>query len=227
MEKLVTGPEFNTIALENQSLKGGGPKYYINIEGTEYSWPKDTITTEEIIELGGWDVSLGVIEIDKENNERTLHPGEVIQIKPGHGYSKKIRWKRGKIHTRIDQELELLRRYYPSLQYNPNGQWILIPYYPLPLGWSRETTDVAFQIHVTFPANPPYGIYVPMGIRFQNTFPKNYKEPTDVQVPFDGKWGIFSWQPDNGQWRAKGDLVSGSNLLNWVRGFAKRFQEGV
>jgi len=75
--------------------KEKGPKYFINIEGQEYPWNDDTITTEEIIELGGWDPSLGVIEIDKENNERTLQPGEVVYIKPGHGYSKKIRWKRG------------------------------------------------------------------------------------------------------------------------------------
>ena len=72
-----------------------GPKFFVNIEGTEYPWDKDTITTEEIITLGGWDPSLGVIEIDKDNNERTLQPGEVVDLKPGHGFSKKIRWKRG------------------------------------------------------------------------------------------------------------------------------------
>jgi hypothetical protein len=72
-----------------------GPKYFVNIEGTEHPWPKDTIATEEIIQLGGWDPSLGVIEIDKDNNERTLQPGEVVELKPGHGFSKKIRWKRG------------------------------------------------------------------------------------------------------------------------------------
>jgi len=77
---------------ENQK---SGPKYFLDIEGTEYSWHKPTITTEEINALGGWDASLGVIEIDKDNNERTLQPGEVVEIKPGHGLSKKIRWKRG------------------------------------------------------------------------------------------------------------------------------------
>lgn len=131
------------------------------------------------------------------------------------------------MQARIDQDLELLRRYYPSLKYNPGGQWVLIPCYPLPIGWNRETTDVAFQIHVTYPGNPPYGIYVPVGISFQSTLPNNYKEPADVQLPFEGKWGIFSWAPDDGQWRATGDLVSGSNLLNWVRGFSKRFGEGI
>ena len=72
-----------------------GPKFTIDIEGTLYPLDKDTITTEEIIELGGWDVSQGAILIDKDNNERTLTPGEVIELKPGMGFSKKVRFKRG------------------------------------------------------------------------------------------------------------------------------------
>lgn len=69
--------------------------FVLNIEGTKHEWPRDTITTEEIAQLGGWDPAIGVIEIDKHNNERTLEPGEVVQLKPGHGFAKKVRWKRG------------------------------------------------------------------------------------------------------------------------------------
>jgi Multiubiquitin len=72
-----------------------GPKYFVDIEGQEIPWDQDTITTEQIAELGGWDVSQGVIEVDNDNNERTLAPGEVIEIKPGHGFGKKHKWKRG------------------------------------------------------------------------------------------------------------------------------------
>ncbi len=74
---------------------GQGPKYFVNIEGDEHPWPSETITTEQIAQLGGWDPSAGVIEIDRDNNERTLQPGEVVQLKPGHGFSKRIQWKRG------------------------------------------------------------------------------------------------------------------------------------
>ncbi|OCK55074.1 hypothetical protein LMTR3_09925 [Bradyrhizobium sp. LMTR 3] len=72
-----------------------GPKYILNIEGEEFPWDDDTITTEQIAELGGWDISQGVIEVDQHNVERTLAPGEVITIKPGQGFGKKHRWKRG------------------------------------------------------------------------------------------------------------------------------------
>ena len=76
--------------------KGQGPKYFINIEGQKYPWEDNTITTEEIIELGGWDPSQGAIVINlKTNEERTLSPGETIVIKPGMGFAKKVRFKRG------------------------------------------------------------------------------------------------------------------------------------
>ena len=72
-----------------------GPKYILNVEGQDIPWESDTITTEQIAELGGWDVTQGVIEVDKDNNERTLAPGEVVEIKPGQGFGKKHKWKRG------------------------------------------------------------------------------------------------------------------------------------
>lgn len=71
------------------------PPFFVNIEGVEHPWPSPTITTEQIASLGGWDPSQGVIEIDRDNNERTLKPGEVVELKPGHGFAKKVRFKRG------------------------------------------------------------------------------------------------------------------------------------
>jgi hypothetical protein len=75
--------------------EGQGPKFVLDIEGTIHPWDQDTITTEQIIALGAWDPSQGAILIDKDNNERTLQPGEVIELKPGMGFSKRIRFKRG------------------------------------------------------------------------------------------------------------------------------------
>jgi len=72
-----------------------GPKYFVNIEGNEFPWGEPTITTEEIARLGGWDPSQGVLLIDKDNNERQLKPGEVVELKPGEGFAKKVRFRRG------------------------------------------------------------------------------------------------------------------------------------
>lgn len=73
-----------------------GKKFFIDIEGTQHEWDSSTITTEEIIELGGWDPSKGALLIDlKTSEERTLTAGEIIEIKPGMGFSKKWIFKRG------------------------------------------------------------------------------------------------------------------------------------
>ena len=71
------------------------PKFFLDIEGAEKPWYEETITTEQIIELGGWDPTLGVLLIDADNNERTLAPGEVVHLTPGMGFSKRVRFKRG------------------------------------------------------------------------------------------------------------------------------------
>lgn len=71
------------------------PEYSVDIEGVIHPWPRSTISTEEIAELGGWAPSLGVIEIDTENVEHVLKPGQIVELKEGHGFAKRIRFKRG------------------------------------------------------------------------------------------------------------------------------------
>lgn len=130
------------------------------------------------------------------------------------------------MRERIKQELTLLRRRYVKLEYRPEGQWVCIPDYPLPTDWNRAVTDVAFQILTAHPGVPPYGIYVPAGLTFNGQRPDNYVEPAPTQPPFGGTWGIFSWAPADGEWRPTADPQTGSNLLDWVVGFATRFREG-
>ena len=72
------------------------PKFEVDIEGAYKPWDKDTITTEEVAALGGWDPSVGVILVNLDDGtERTLQPGEVIKLGPGVAFSKKILFKRG------------------------------------------------------------------------------------------------------------------------------------
>ena len=72
------------------------PKFEVDIEGAFKPWDKDTITLEEVAALGGWDVSQGVVIIDLEDGtERNMEPDEVFKLRPGIGFSKKIRFKRG------------------------------------------------------------------------------------------------------------------------------------
>ena len=65
---------------------------------------------------------------------------------------------------------------------------------------------------------------MPAGILFKGEKPDNYTEPAGSQPPFDGTWGIFSWEAAD--WRGTADPRTGHNLLNWVLGITKRFEEG-
>jgi hypothetical protein len=71
------------------------PKYLVDIEGTEHPWAQSTITVQEIRTLGGLPSDVPVMEIDTQNNQQQLPEDENIELKPGHGYSKKIKYGRG------------------------------------------------------------------------------------------------------------------------------------
>ena len=128
------------------------------------------------------------------------------------------------MQERIEQEFALLRQRYPGLEYREEGRWVRIPAYSLSPGWNRPATDVAFQIPVGYPGAPPYGIWAPEGLLFQGQPPDNCT-CADPGPPFGGSWTRFSWQPE-GTWQPAAEITAGSNLLNWVIGFAERFRQG-
>jgi hypothetical protein len=71
-------------------------KYAIDIEGVIYDWDDPTITPRQIRELGGLPADVPVLEIDlKTNDERTLAETDVVHLKPGLGFSKKVEFRRG------------------------------------------------------------------------------------------------------------------------------------
>jgi len=81
-----------TTATETQK----GPKYEVNLDGDVQPWPNPTITVPEIRGLAGWGTDQPVVMVDlKTNDERDLREDEVIDLKPGHGFSKKVKFKRG------------------------------------------------------------------------------------------------------------------------------------
>lgn len=129
------------------------------------------------------------------------------------------------LEERLNEELALIQTRFRRAE--RKGLWFWVPDYLMGAGWNREKTDVAFVAHQAHPGSPPYGIYVPVGLRFNGTMPGNYSEPAGQQPPFGGAWGIFSWVPDDGQWRATADLRKGANLMNWVIGFSDRFRAGA
>ena len=72
------------------------PKYQVDIEGQVHQWDRDTIAVGELRELAGYAPDQQMIEVDlQENAELVLDDGETIELKPGKGFAKKVKFKRG------------------------------------------------------------------------------------------------------------------------------------
>jgi hypothetical protein len=84
------------VAVTVHTAQEPGPKYFVDLEGVEKSWHEATISVPQIRELAGWDDSQPVVEVNLDDNtEITLDESAVVTLKPGHGFAKKILFKRG------------------------------------------------------------------------------------------------------------------------------------
>lgn len=76
---------------------GQGPTYFLDIEGQEKPWHEATVTLAQIRTLAGWSADQEVVEVDLDTDEEvTLTEDTVVHLKPGHGFAKKIKFKRGR-----------------------------------------------------------------------------------------------------------------------------------
>jgi hypothetical protein len=81
--------------MNHEEHSNEGKKYFVNIEGTEYPWDKETISTVEIRALGNLPQNLPIVEEFPDGTERTLAEGEIVQLKPGHRFGRAPKFKRG------------------------------------------------------------------------------------------------------------------------------------
>ena len=71
-------------------------KYEVNIEGDVHPWGQPTITVPELRVLGHLPEDQPVIQVNLETNvEITLDESAVVELKPGHGFGRKVGFKRG------------------------------------------------------------------------------------------------------------------------------------
>jgi hypothetical protein len=131
------------------------------------------------------------------------------------------------MNERIAQELELLRARYPDLEYSPTDHWIRLPAYPLPAGIYNGETETTVEIACRIPqllGEQPYGFWVKPGLQLASGAAiQNYTHP--VATPFGEGWGQFSWAPE--VWNPSSDIHSGTTMLDFVRSFFQRLEEGA
>lgn len=127
---------------------------------------------------------------------------------------------------RIEQELELLRQFFPDLVYRGEGHWVLLPRFRVPQegGWLASEVAVAFQFPAGYPAQKPYGFHVSPPLVLTNSATVRNATPS-VEPPWAGPWMKFSW--DAPAWRPTQDVERGSNMLNYALTFTDRLKEGA
>ena len=126
---------------------------------------------------------------------------------------------------RIESELALLRTAYPALEYRPDGRWVRIASYVVPVGiWSQAQIEICFQIPTGIPGEAPYGFYVRPHLTLANgRVPNNYTYP--APTVFGQDWGKFSWILD--PWTPQADVRAGSNMLDFALSIHGRLKEGA
>lgn len=72
-----------------------GKKFFVNIEGTEYPWDKNTITISEIRQLGSIPSDQQIVVENPDGSEQQLTDSAVIEIMPGHRFGRAPKYKRG------------------------------------------------------------------------------------------------------------------------------------
>ncbi len=73
-----------------------GPKYFLDLEGVEYPWHESSITVAQIRELAGWTTDQQVVIVNLDTNEETvLAENAPNEVKPGHGFGRKFKFRRG------------------------------------------------------------------------------------------------------------------------------------
>jgi hypothetical protein len=123
---------------------------------------------------------------------------------------------------RLLVEIEQLRKRYPTVQIGEDTRWLMIPEYPLPVGWNRERTRLLFMIPPEYPHRPPDNFYVDVGLKLavSNQMPSNYSEG---QCPAGGQWGCFSFHAE--VWCPAPEIEKGDNVLTFLIAVRLRLQE--
>lgn len=126
---------------------------------------------------------------------------------------------------RIEAEIALLRRVYPSLVHGEALDWVMVPDYLLPpASYNRTSTRLLVLLPSIYPQSPPDNFYVDVGLRAADgSGLNNYSEGGGVPIP--GSWGNFSWHSD-GEWKPGVTPETGDNLTTFFRSVNIRLREG-
>lgn len=123
------------------------------------------------------------------------------------------------------REIELVKARYGNgaIETGPQLEWVQIRGWKLPAGWNKTETTVMVLVPPGHPVTPPDNFYADNDLRLASGNPPSNASP-DQEV--GGKrWLLFSYHVEAGDWKAHSDPLRGHNLLTFLEGIARRFQE--
>ena len=130
---------------------------------------------------------------------------------------------------RLEEEYRLIATVFPTVVRSED--WFLVPddVRAKRHGWTPDPFPVAFHAQPEHPGQVPYGIYVASCALVGGQSPNNFSGNASNRPPFEGEWGVLSWQGDNSgtPWVPAQQIEEGANLLNYLITFEERFKDGV
>jgi len=127
------------------------------------------------------------------------------------------------LRVRLERERTILLQAYATAAINTDSLVVVLPDYPLPPGWSHDTTDVLFAIPVNYPAGQPDNICARADLTLAGGAPAGNNQGLQIH---DGRpWLQFSYHVDPGDWQPRADPAAGSTLADYLAGALMRFDE--
>lgn len=128
--------------------------------------------------------------------------------------------------TKLDHDLDALKREFPSVQISANRDSFILPTFAMPRGvYVQPTRRVLICIPPTYPTAPPDNFFVEWGLALPNGGAiENYSGPVGL---CGEQWGQFSHHIDAGAWHVSPDPNIGDNLMTFIATVVQRLQQGA
>lgn len=196
--------------------------FTFEIDGSEYHSERPRLSIAEILSVAGLSAGTELVELLADGTQRNVQSDEQVDLEDARHFKRRPKFKRGGPPPRVQAERGVLTEYFPHIDLGPEGEWLVVPRWPLPPGWSVPASDLLIIIPPGYPATSPDSFYVGNEVALAGG-----REPSNSsanQQVLQRLWRFFSWHIDD-TWRPQADHRRGDNLLTYVLACGTRMAE--
>ena len=128
------------------------------------------------------------------------------------------------MRERLRREIELLKKKYGTVEYDPDISCVVVKNILLPDGWNSNQTDILIKVPQGYPTTQPDNFFVDSTLRLSNGQMPN-RAPQEENI--GGRiWRMFSFHVNGeGEWQPDAQVENGHNLLTYIEGVKGRLSE--